>query len=267
MGQAALSLHSPLGLRSAQSDLLQTVLSAQQGWFRRQFDALVAGATAEGNTEFAAACARHLVLCRASLSDAPGQLACLQELHELRLAACGPPPANPSVYRHACVAVCLRLLSQECDPYHWRHHEVPGVLPMLESAFDRAVFALCERAPSLAADPAGRPQAGVGFERAGALFLAALQRYFGGVFGRCPAYRHDLIAQTLAQGLPVVLIGTDGPVAGDDTHHAWIFLRWQPEAGQVLVFEPSTGRTHWHGLAPFLGRLTDTATAFVRQST
>ncbi|HVL09060.1 MAG TPA: hypothetical protein VM512_07875 [Burkholderiaceae bacterium] len=242
--------------------------SALPDWFCDQSHQLIERALNDGHAACAVALARHLILRRASLQSIDGQVSCLQELHELRHDAiepgmAGPPATSTSAYENACVAVCLRLLSQHHDPFRWRHR-IPAALAAQERAFDAAVFRFCQVEPVVRPAAAHGARRGVGFAPARALILAALQQYFGMPFIPHPVSQRTALTDTLGCGLPLVIVGGSGPIDGDDTRHAWVCQAWQSDDGQADIFDPAPARAERQLLDAFLDRLSADSLAFVR---
>lgn len=252
------------GASALQASLGLEFWSALPGWFCDQTRQLIEHATDDGHAACAVALARHLVLRRASLLSIDGQVNCLHELHELRHCAAetaAPLAASISAYENACVAVCLRFLSQQYDPFRWRHR-TPAALAAQEQAFDAAVFHFCQATP--VPRPATSPGArrGVGFAPARALILAALQQYFGTPFASYPVDQRAVLSSTLARGLPLVIVGGSGPIDGDDTRHAWVCQAWSVENGHADIFDPAPATMERQSLDTFLDRLSADSLAF-----
>lgn len=242
--------------------------SALPNWFCDQSRSLIEHAVDDSSMACAVAIIRHLVLRRDALQLIEGQINCMHELHELRycyteLGASVPIVPSVSVYENACVAACLRVLSQEYDPFRWRHRATPETLTAQEKAFDEAVFQFCLIAPSLRDAPAGIMRRGVGFAPTRVLILAALQQYFGFPFEPRPVSQRNTLVSTLEHGLPIVIVGGSGPIDGDDTKHAWVCRRWQQENGHVEIFDPASASMYRQPLTPFLDRLSSDSLAFV----
>lgn len=262
------------------SAALQTFLrlgfwSILPNWFCDQSHQLIECANASGDVACAIALARHLVLRRTALQSIEEQVACLHELHELHYAATVQGAAQPiapsvSTYENACIAVCLRFLSQTYDPFRWRHR-APASLGAQEKAFDAAVFRFCQATPvprvaSPDSLPDNRPAStlrrGVGLAPARILILAALQQYFGGPFEPQPINQRASLTATLAAGLPLVVIGSTGPIDGDDTRHAWVCEAWQEKDGCADILDPASASIGRQPLGRFLDRLSADSVGF-----